>query len=188
MALNAKQRTFVNEYLKSRNATKAAIKAGYSKKSARSAGSSLLTNPDILAKLEASLARATEKAELTAADVLAEIRKLAFVKLKDAYAPDGTFLNLHEMPEDVQAALVGLESEEILAGPRGMKIKIGETKKVKMADKVRSLEMLAKHFKLLTDVTEINPGSSLQVNLTMPSNGSEVIQPKPDDKDKPSGS
>ncbi|NMF00248.1 terminase small subunit [Aneurinibacillus aneurinilyticus] len=45
--LNAKQQAFVTEYLKDFNATQAAIRAGYSEKTARSQGQRLLTNVDI---------------------------------------------------------------------------------------------------------------------------------------------
>lgn len=47
MKLTTKQRKFALEYVKSGNATEAAIKAGYSKKTARSVGSENLSKPDI---------------------------------------------------------------------------------------------------------------------------------------------
>lgn len=45
--LTRKQRQFCLEYVQSGNATEAAIKAGYSKKAARSIGNENLTKPDI---------------------------------------------------------------------------------------------------------------------------------------------
>lgn len=59
MALTDKQEAFINEYLKCWNATKAAIAAGYSEKTARSIGSENLTKPDILERIE------SRKKELT---------------------------------------------------------------------------------------------------------------------------
>lgn len=47
MKLTTKQRKFALEYVKSGNATESAIKAGYSKKTARSVGSENLSKPDI---------------------------------------------------------------------------------------------------------------------------------------------
>jgi phage terminase small subunit len=47
MALNDKQKRFCQEYLKDLNATQAAIRAGYSEKSARSIANENLTKPDI---------------------------------------------------------------------------------------------------------------------------------------------
>lgn len=49
--LSPKQILFVTEYLKDKNATQAAIRAGYSQKSAYSIGSELLKKPEIQAKL-----------------------------------------------------------------------------------------------------------------------------------------
>lgn len=175
--LNPKQQRFLNEYLKSRNATQSAKVAGYSKKTAHSTGPRLLEHVGIKAAIEKSLAKATEKAELKAADVLAEIRKLAFVDLSKAYAPDGALLHPQDMPEDVRAALQSVESDELFARVKGShrKRKVGVTKKIKLADKVRSLEMLAKHFKLLTDVQEVTgKDGGPQVILNMPANGSEA--------------
>ena len=50
--MGEKQKKFCDEYLKDRNATQAAIRAGYSKKTARSIGSENLTKPDIKAYIE----------------------------------------------------------------------------------------------------------------------------------------
>jgi phage terminase small subunit len=52
--LTARQQTFVEEYLVDLNATQAAIRAGYSEKTARSVGSENLTKPDIAAAIQAA--------------------------------------------------------------------------------------------------------------------------------------
>jgi phage terminase small subunit len=51
MALTTKQRLFVEYYLQSFNATQAAIKAGYSERSARSIAAEVLAKPDIRAEI-----------------------------------------------------------------------------------------------------------------------------------------
>ena len=55
MALTQQQKIFCEEYLRSHNATKAAIVAGYSEKTARSQGGRLLTNVDISAYIKSRL-------------------------------------------------------------------------------------------------------------------------------------
>ncbi len=181
MALSAKQRTFVAEYLKDKNAGRAAIAAGYSPKAAETNGPRLLRNAQIKAAVEKALVRVAEKAELKAADVLAEMRKLAFVKLKDAYDDDGKLLPLHEMPEDVQTALSAVESEELFIGKGAGRIKIGQSKKVKLFDKVKNLEMLAKYFKLLTDVSE-SRSTVVQFTSELEEDKAAFILKKLDDK------
>lgn len=184
MALNAKQRLFVKEYIKSGNATQAAKVAGYSPKSAKTVGPRMLENVGVKAAIARSLDKATEKAELNAAAVLANIRKLAEVNLTKAFAEDGTMLPLHEMPEDVQFALVSIESDDLIVGSYTKKKKIGKTRKLKIADKVRALEMLAKHFKLLTDVQEVTgKDGGPQVILTMAANDSEAVLDTGKDED-----
>lgn len=173
MALNAKQKIFVKEYLKSKSATQAAKDAGYSKKTAHSVGPRMLENAGVKKAIADSLNKITEKAELKAADVLAEIRKLAMVDLTEAYDDDGNLLNPKEMAADIRASLQSIETYYEYAGKGREREKIGQTKKVKLYDKVRALEMLAKHFKLLTEVHELIPGSGFKCILTMPSNGTE---------------
>lgn len=81
--MTAKQKAFVTEYLREKNATQAAIKAGYSRKTARSIGSELLTNPDIAKAIEARQERVAERADLTLEthiQKLGELRDAALAK------------------------------------------------------------------------------------------------------------
>lgn len=71
--LNPKQQKFVQEYQKDLNATQAAIRAGYSKKTARQIGGRLLTNVDIGAAVKAGQKMAAERAQITVDSVIARI-------------------------------------------------------------------------------------------------------------------
>jgi phage terminase small subunit len=176
MKLNARQRVFVQEYLIDKNATRAAKAAGYSPKTARMAGHENLTKPYIRDAIDKAMVKTLQKAQLRAEDVLAEIRKLAFVDLSQAYKDDGTLLHPKAMPDDVRASLQSVETDEIFAGRGPNRTKIGHSRKIKLNDKVRALEMLARHFKLLTDITELTgKDGGPHVVLTMPANGSEVV-------------
>lgn len=64
MALTAKQERFVAEYLIDGNATRAALAAGYSEKTARSTGAENLTKPDIAAAIAKSQADRTERTHI----------------------------------------------------------------------------------------------------------------------------
>lgn len=76
MPLNLRQRKFVAEYLKNPNATKAALKAGYSKKTAHSIGSENLQKPEIAALLQVSKLQVAEDARLTVGDHLRTLATL----------------------------------------------------------------------------------------------------------------
>lgn len=65
MKLTPKQKIFCEEYIISHNATQAAIKAGYSKKTARKIGQENLTKPDIKEFIDAELSKTSEKLEIT---------------------------------------------------------------------------------------------------------------------------
>jgi len=149
--LKPKQRKFASEYAKSGHITKAAIKAGYSKKTAHTIGSENLKKPEIAKAVDKALERITEKAELKAADILSELRKLAFVDLSKAYAKDGTLLHPHKMPEDVRLALQAIETLELKR--RGGSV-FGSVKKIKLHDKVKSLELLGRAFGMFKDVVQ----------------------------------
>jgi hypothetical protein len=68
-----KQKRFVDEYLLDPNATQAAIRAGYSPKTARAIGSRLLTDVDIAATIEKAQAKRSERVEITADQILKDL-------------------------------------------------------------------------------------------------------------------
>jgi phage terminase small subunit len=63
LRMNTKQEAFVNEYLKDHNGTQAAIRAGYSKRSATAEASRLLTNDNISGAIKARIAEKTMSAD-----------------------------------------------------------------------------------------------------------------------------
>ena len=69
MSLTLKQARFVEEYLLDLNATQAAIRAGYSEKTAKQQGSRLLTNVDVQAAVAEGHARHQERCEVTRDDM-----------------------------------------------------------------------------------------------------------------------
>lgn len=83
MALNAKQQRFVDEYLIDLNATQAAIRAGYSQKTAHSIGHENLNKPDIAAAVAAGQGRVAAKLEITAEKITADLEALS-IKAADA--------------------------------------------------------------------------------------------------------
>lgn len=77
-ALTAKQEAFVREYLIDLNATKAAARAGYSKKTAHVIAHELMRHPVIAERIAQAQQQRAEKAEVTAERVLEELAMLAF--------------------------------------------------------------------------------------------------------------
>lgn len=76
--MNHRRSKFIPEYLLCGNATEAAIKAGYSQKTAYSQGQRLLKNVEILRGINESQERLQIEAEVKLSDVVSHIRVLAF--------------------------------------------------------------------------------------------------------------
>lgn len=72
--LTPRQAAFVQEYLVDLNATQAAIRAGYSEKTAGRTGHENLKKPEIAAALEKAMAERSETTRVTAQDVLERLR------------------------------------------------------------------------------------------------------------------
>ena len=74
--MTPRQRRFVDEYLIDLNGTQAAIRAGYSQKTARQIGQKLLTKVDIQQAISAAQAARQERTELTADEVIRDLREV----------------------------------------------------------------------------------------------------------------
>ena len=76
MALTPKQERFVEEYLVDLNATQAAIRAGYSPKTANEQASAMLAKPSIQEAVQAQRAKVSERTMRTVYDVMADIGRV----------------------------------------------------------------------------------------------------------------
>ena len=159
--LTAKQRLFIGEYLIDLNATKAAERAGYSKKTAKEQGARLLTNVDISATIQEAMDKRAEKLEITAERVLAEIAKCAFINMGDFLRIDPAsgraFIDLSRAAPEQLAALCAFEQEEWVerAGEGRGNFEAVRKIRLKLTDKLGALEKLGKHLKLFTDKCEL---------------------------------
>jgi phage terminase small subunit len=164
MALTPKQARFVAEYLVDLNATQAAIRAGYSQDTAGSIGSEHLTKPEIAEAVAAGKAKQLKSSDISAARVLEELRRLAFIDMRGYYDDLGNLKGIHELNDEQGAALAGMEV--IIKNAQAGDGVTDTIHKFKVWDKTRALEMLAKHFKLLTDVMKIEDANALEGKLT----------------------
>ena len=97
MSLTNKQRAFISEYLKDFNATQAALRAGYSPKTAKAIGCENLTKPDIKAEIDASL----DELSMTAEEAVLRMTELARGDLSEFF----TFVEGIKQPYiDIQRA------------------------------------------------------------------------------------
>lgn len=158
---NGKRLRFVQEYLIDMNATRAAIRAGYSEKTAYSQGQRLLKNVEIQAALQKAMTKRSERTQVTQDQVVAELARIAFADMS-AYATwgeDGVTLEGSEDMMPNQTAVVGEVSET--------RTKDGGTIRFKLHDKTRALELLGRHLAMFTDVQRVTGDlPPMQVFLT----------------------
>jgi phage terminase small subunit len=152
VALTPKQERFVAEYLVDLNATEAAKRCGYSPQTAKQQGSRLLTNADVLEAIKARQSAQLDKVNLTAEMVKERLRIIGFQDIRKLFDQDGNLKPLHQLDDESAAMVAGVEViKKNAAAGDGV---IDTVHKVKVVDPVKSLEMLAKHFGLLTEKIE----------------------------------
>lgn len=88
MALTPKQERFVQEYLVDLNATQAAIRAGYSQKTADRIGPELLGKTCVSQAIQTALKKRQERTEITQDYVLAKLKEIADKSASDAQDSD----------------------------------------------------------------------------------------------------
>ena len=148
--LTPKQKLFVKEYLIDFNATKAAIRAGYSKKTAHSIGSENLTKPEILLCLQNEVSAKIEKIDDLSDSIIKELKKIAFSDIKDFLSFDENGVTFHDS-DDVDGTVISeVLSTETITG-KGEDANKRVQLKMKLHDKIKALELLGRYKMLFTD-------------------------------------
>ena len=165
MALREKQIAFVREYLIDLNATQAAIRAGYSQKTANVIASELLTKPDIQLAITNAIKERAERTEITQDRVLIEVARLAFLDIRKAFDANGNLKEIHDLDDDTAAAISGIEVLESVS-ENGSVTKL---KKIRLSDKRASLELAGRHLQMWNDKLALmnRDGSPLLQNITI---------------------
>lgn len=158
---NKRQLMFVREYLIDLNAKEAAIRAGYKAVNADKTGSQLLNHPVIAQEIQKEMDLRAKTTRITAEEVLKELYLIATTDLSQAFGDDNKLLPIKDMPIEIRRAISSIEVDEIWDGYGEEREVVGQTKKIKLWDKTKTLELLAKHLKLLTDKIEITGNTGL---------------------------
>lgn len=138
--LTAKQQKFCEEYLIDLNATQAAIRAGYSKKTARVIGMENLTKPAIQQYLQEKGKKLQEKFEITQEEVLRQYQRMAWSDPRNFYNDGGSIKPITELDYDTAVAMAGFEVDEIYIKGEYQ----GLTKKIKLVDRKGALDSICR--------------------------------------------
>ena len=137
---------FLNKYLANGFDAIAAVRGlGYSDSSLSVATHIFLKDPEILAAIEKRKNEIRTRADISIDRLIIKLMEIADFDIADIYDEDMKLKNLHDMTPATRAALVGIEVDEIEAyDPIMGKISLGKTKKVKVADRIRAIELLSR--------------------------------------------
>lgn len=151
-----KQKRFADEYLVDCNATRAAIRAGYSPVSARYYACRLMRRPEIRQAVEEAMKEREQRTAISQDRIIEELARIAFGDPREAmsWGPDGVRLLPSEELGEEQAASIA----EVCESSKG-------TPKLKRHDKVKALELLGKHLGLFTSKVELSATTDLALAI-----------------------
>ena len=144
--LTPKQSRFIEEYLIDLNGKQAAIRAGYSAKTAEAQAARLLRYVKVQQALQTAIEARTKRTEITADRVMVKLARIAFANMRDYWPKEGETLDLHRLDQDRTAAVEELTVVETVRG--GV---LHRRTRLKMHDKLAALTNLARHLGMFSN-------------------------------------
>jgi phage terminase small subunit len=168
------QSRFVHEYLIDLNATQAAIRAGYAKRSAHVQGCELLTNPKVCAAIETAIGKREQRTGVKADHVVAELALLAFSNIRN-FAVDDTgrvILANANTPDDVWRSVSSMKTK-ITTDRDGRSYRDVE---LKLWSKTDALKMLGQHLGMFAERNlNVDLAKLSDAELTRIANGEDPV-------------
>lgn len=164
--LTERQARFVAEYLVDLNAAKAAVRAGYSVKVGKQTGSRLLGNVAVQAAITAGQGKRLAKIDLTAENVLEQLRRIIMFDPATMYDDRGCLLPVRDMPPEARSMLSGVEVDQLFEGSGAERTQTGVVSKVKFWNKADSLKAAMSHLALLAPVKHEHTGDFVVRNMS----------------------
>lgn len=146
--LTAKQEMFVKEYIIDLNATQAAIRSGYSKKTAREQAARMLSKVNIQQAIQEAKGKRAERVELQADEVLMDLKRITMFNPKSLYDGNGNLKPIEALDDDTAKVLTGLK---IKTEPDGR-----QYVEIKWADRLKAIETAMRHLGLFNDKLSFN--------------------------------
>lgn len=177
--LNTQQQIFVDEYLKDLNATQAALRAGYSKRTAKNIGHVLLGRPHIANAIQKAINEQQKRTQISADQVVFELGKIAFSNVRDLFDENGNLIPIRDLPPHVSAAIAQVDLE--IKEDRKTKEVTMKVAKVKMWSKPQALELLGRRFNLFSpDINVDTGGGPVKFEFHLgPSDSEKVVSLEP---------
>lgn len=155
--MTPRQQAFVREYLIDLNASAAYRRAGYTSGNPNVNGPRLLANDRIAKAVSAAQAARAQATGVTAERVLQELARLAFGDVRAIFTETGELRRPEDWPDDLAAAI---SSVELVTEAKGKGV-VEHVAKVRLWDKGRALELLARHLGMLNDKLKLEAGEGI---------------------------
>ena len=148
--LTEKQQCFIDEYLIDLNATQAAIRAGYSVKTAKDIGCQNLAKLNIQQAVSEQMAERSKRTGVNQDRIVLELAKIAFVNAADVIDSDDATIKARATADDTAA----IQSVKVKVIPT--KEGEGVEREIRLNDKLKALELLGKHLGMWNDKLDVN--------------------------------
>ena len=150
--LTNKQLLFVKEYLVDLNASAAAVRAGYSKKTSYEIGYENLRKPQIQNSISKALEERKERVELQADDVLKVIKNSLTYDIRKFFDESGQMKKITNLDE--RSASV-ISSIDVVKKKRSNGKGFDEVVKLKLNDRLRAAELGGRHLGLFKNIHDL---------------------------------
>ena len=143
--LSDRQEAFCREFIKDMVGAKAAVRAGFAKKSAGVTAHKLLADPRIEARIAELMAERNERVQIDADYVLERHRDIDQMDVLDIMDRNFVIKPLDEWPPIWRQMLSGVDISELFEGSGDERAVCGVLKKFKWPDKLKNLELMGRH-------------------------------------------
>lgn len=179
MKLTDKQEQFCLEYLKDLNATQAAIRSGYSEKTANEQGPRLMSNKHILDRIAELKEERNERIQADADYVIQRLLEIDKLNIADILKENGDLKPVNQWSEAWQRSIQALDIQ--VKTIEDIEVYI---KKIRLPDKIRNLELIGKHINVsaFKEKVEIsgNNDSPIIIHVTSPETKEKLEKLKAD--------
>lgn len=155
--MTERQKRFCEEYLIDLNATQAAIRAGYSPKTANEQGCQVLANISVRARIDEALAERSKRTGVNQDRVIRELARVAFANATDVVDFETAEL-IQSATSDDTAAIASVKVKTIPTSDG-----LGIEREIRMADKLKALELLGRHMGMFTDNLKVTGDLGVQI-------------------------
>ena len=159
MALSEKRQRFCEEYLIDLNATQAAIRAGYSPKTANEQGARLLANVSIQKVIAKAIAERSKRTGINQDRVIQELARIAFVNPQNVI--DSEDASVREDATEDDLACIQSVKVKTMDGAKGKSVE----REVRLNVKMKALELLGKHLGMFKDKLEVDADMDLNITI-----------------------